>query len=68
MWYKHGKLHRENGPAIVWPDGSMMWYQNNLWHNTNGPAMIWFDGTKDYYLNGGQYTKEQWKLNRSKFM
>ena len=28
-WYQNGKLHRDNGPAIVRPDGREEWYQNN---------------------------------------
>ena len=25
-WYLNGKLHREDGPAIVWADGEKEWY------------------------------------------
>jgi len=25
-WYLHGKLHREDGPAIEWSDGGKEWY------------------------------------------
>jgi hypothetical protein len=27
-WYRNGKLHREDGPAIVFPDGYRAWYQH----------------------------------------
>ena len=27
-WYKNDKLHRENGPAIEYFDGSKYWYIN----------------------------------------
>ncbi len=25
-WYKNGKLHREDGPAIEWADGEKRWW------------------------------------------
>ena len=27
-WYLHGKLHREDGPAIEYPNGVKHWYLN----------------------------------------
>ena len=27
-WYKNGKYHREDGPAIEWADGSKEWWVN----------------------------------------
>jgi hypothetical protein len=30
MWYKDGKLHREDGPAIEWHDGAKSYYLNDL--------------------------------------
>ena len=34
-WYKNAKcktLHRENGPAIEWADGTKFWHQNGRRH------------------------------------
>jgi len=28
FWFKDGKPHREDGPAIEWTDGSKFWYVN----------------------------------------
>jgi len=28
-WFLNGKLHREDGPAIEWPDGKKYWYLND---------------------------------------
>lgn len=28
MWIKDGLLHRENGPAVEYPNGSKIWYLN----------------------------------------
>jgi hypothetical protein len=32
------EFHREDGPAIISPDGSEYWYMNGLKHRINGPA------------------------------
>ena len=29
-WYKEGLLHRDDGPAIVFSDGSRYWYVNGI--------------------------------------
>jgi len=29
MWYKNGKRHREDGPALIWYDGTQMWWLNS---------------------------------------
>jgi len=28
VWYKNGKLHREDGPAEIWVTGERFWYKN----------------------------------------
>ena len=33
-WYVNGKLHREDGPAVEWEDGSKSWYVNGNWKKT----------------------------------
>ena len=58
-FYKNeaGQLHREDGPAIEWPNGIKYYYLNGKLHRTDGPAIEWSDGTKDYYLNGKEVTE-----------
>jgi hypothetical protein len=52
-WYNsEGELHREDGPAIEWADGTRSWYLNNQRHREDGPAMEWSDGTRSWYWNG----------------
>ena len=46
-----GRLHREDGPALIQSTGDLFWYQNNKFHREDGPAAIWMDGTKRYYIN-----------------
>jgi hypothetical protein len=30
FWYFEGDLHREDGPAIIWPDGNKRWYLDGI--------------------------------------
>lgn len=44
-WFYKGKRHREDGPAIVYPEskhltnGKHVWYQNGVLHREDGPAI-----------------------------
>lgn len=40
-WYKEGTkiLHRKDGPAIKYVNGSTVWYLNGEFHRTDGPAI-----------------------------
>ena len=62
---EEGKLHREDGPALIWGNGSSQaWYQNGILHREDGPAIIYADGVQEWYLNGKKITLEeytQWK-------
>ena len=51
-WYKRGKLHRCDGPAIEYSNGTRVWYKNNKQHRDDGPAYEGFDGHLEYWLNG----------------
>ena len=46
-----GELHRDEGPAVEWADGSKGWFQNGQYHRTDGPAIERADGTKLWYQN-----------------
>ena len=46
-----GELHREDGPAIEWPNGSKEWWQNGKRHREDGPAYERPDGTKEWWYN-----------------
>jgi len=48
----NGKWHREDGPAVIYADGTQAWYLNDLFHREDGPAYIGVDGTQWWYLNG----------------
>ena len=51
-WYQNGKLHRTDGPAIIYSDGTKYWYLNGKYHRTDGPAAIYPDGSEHWYQNG----------------
>ena len=52
--YRNDKnqLHREDGPAREYANGSKYWYINGKCHRENGPAIEYANGTKSWYLNG----------------
>ncbi len=43
-----GQRHRNEGPAMIWPDGSCAWYKNGELYRKNGPLTIRLDGTQQY--------------------
>jgi hypothetical protein len=47
-----GQLHCEEGPAIVYSDGSEEWFHTGERHRLDGPAVIWAEGSKFWYQNG----------------
>ena len=57
IWNLDNKLHREDGPAVTYRDGTQEWWLNDKLHREDGPAVIWADGTKQWYLNGQEYTE-----------
>ncbi len=45
-WYKNGKLHREDGPAIEYANGHRAWYKDHELHREDGPAIEEADGSR----------------------
>ena len=54
-------IHREDGPAMEWDNGTKEWFINGLYHRMNGPAVEYSGGSKEWYLNGEQYSEEEYK-------
>jgi len=52
----NGRLHRLDGPAFIYPDGTQSWWLNGKYHRTDGPAIIYVDGTEEWYLNDRKYS------------
>lgn len=58
---EQGQLHRVDGPAVEWPDGSKKWYLNGNLHSVEGPAILFGDGSTQYAIEGKLMTEEIWK-------
>jgi hypothetical protein len=56
-WYINGKLHREDGPAMITSDGIKRWFLKGEYHREDGPAIEYPNGDKSWYLNG-KYHRE----------
>jgi hypothetical protein len=50
-YLKNWKLHRVDGPAIVWNNGMVAYYINGKLHRDDGPAFI-SENQKGWYING----------------
>ncbi len=62
VWFFKGKIHRENGPAKIYPHGSKFWYINNKLHRTDGPAIEFWNGEVEYWIDGKRVSKEDLNL------
>ena len=51
-WYKDGKIHREDGPAVEYEDGAEFWWFEGKRHREGGPAVEKSNGYKEWYMNG----------------
>jgi len=57
LWYKNGRLHRDNDlPAENWKNGVQKWYKNGKQHRDNDmPAVISKDGNQYWFKNDKQH-------------
>lgn len=52
-WYNESnELHRTDGPAMIYSDGSKYWSKNGVYHRDDGPAFEDVYGTKIWYQYG----------------
>ena len=54
-WYLNDHLHREDGPAVEWANGSKEWWINGQLHREDGPAVETSDGHRQWCLNGKKH-------------
>lgn len=52
VWAFGGEIHREDGPAVIFPGVAAWWVQHNVIHRTDGPAVVFDDGTEVWCQNG----------------
>lgn len=66
---KQGRLHNENGPAIIqnerYDETMLKYYVNGKLHNENGPAIMYSDG-HDFYWKGKRVEFNQWLKLRAR--
>ena len=46
-----GQLHRTDGPAVIYPNGSNLWYYNGKRHRTDGPAIECTGGHNEWWYH-----------------
>ena len=47
-----GRIHKEDGPAVEYINGTKCWYLNDKLHRLDGPAIERADGRNQYWVNG----------------
>lgn len=58
LHYKDGLLHREDGPAVVSPNGDVFFYQNGQLHREGKPCSVMADGARAWCLYGIPYRED----------
>lgn len=53
-----GDEHREDGPAIIYPYGTMKWFQFGRLHREDGPAIVMSNGQQEWYRNGKRHRND----------
>jgi hypothetical protein len=54
-WRIDGILHREDGPAVEYPNGTTIWHYNGRRHRDDGPAVEYSYGTSIWYNHGSRH-------------
>lgn len=52
FYYLNDQLHRDDGPAIEYPNGDKFWYKKDQSHRLDGPAIELCNGNKFWYYEG----------------
>lgn len=58
QWYLGDKLHKENGPAVEFADGTREWWIDGKRHREDGAAIEFGDGTNKWFLDGKNLSEE----------
>ena len=53
-----GRLHRVDGPARIYNNGTKQWYYKDKLHRKDGPALEYNDGRKAWYINGKRHRED----------
>jgi len=55
-YFRDRQLHRDDGPAVIWDDGSVEYWVNGQLHRLDGPAVIWDDETVQFWVENRRLT------------
>jgi hypothetical protein len=55
VWRRNGKLHREDGPAVVYESGAQEYWLDDKRHCVEGPAIIWANGSQEWWYEGKRH-------------
>ena len=73
-YYLEGLLHREDGPAVVYDNGTQEWWVKGSRHRLDGPAIYYSENivkkyghisSRMYWINGSNYSESSF-YNHSK--
>lgn len=51
-WFRDGKLHRLDGPAVEASNGTKQWIVEGNYHREDGPAIEYANGDAEWFKNG----------------
>jgi len=59
VWRLDGQLHRDNGPAVEYVDGTRHWHQHGNLHRTDGPAIDCTTGSRQWFKHGARHRDDE---------
>jgi len=54
-YYKNNKKHNDDGPAVIYRDGSVEYWVNGNLHSEDRPAVLNSNGTEEWWYNGRKH-------------
>lgn len=66
-WYYNGVLHRLNGPAAIYDDGTQKWtFSQRRGSRNNEPAVVYDNGRYAYFTHRRSHMKDGMYVTHSK--
>ncbi len=62
VWYKNGRMHRDDGPAFVIDEKNCEWWVNGQLHREDGPAILSEACGNHWYIKGKELTEAEFDL------
>jgi hypothetical protein len=60
IWHLHARIHRTDGPAVIYKNGTKCWYYRGAFHRTDGPAVEYANGDIEWWLDGYWISFDTW--------